>query len=50
MLTEKDIQDLSDALYAPELYISESNLQALYNRPKGEMVEFIKHNSWTCKN
>ena len=43
MLTEKDIQDLSDALYAPELYISESNLQALYNRPKGEMVEFIKH-------
>ncbi len=42
-LTEKDIQDLADALYAPELYISESNLQALYNRPKGEMVEFIKH-------
>jgi type I restriction enzyme, R subunit len=43
VLTEKDIQDLSDALYAPELYISEENLQSLYNKPKGEIVEFIKH-------
>jgi len=42
-LTEKDIQDLADALYAPELYISEENLQRIYNRPKGEVVEFIKN-------
>ena len=42
-LTEKDIQDLADALYAPELYISEENLQRIYSRPKGEVVEFIKH-------
>ena len=42
-LTEKDIQDLADALYSSELYISEETLQRIYNRPKGEMVEFIKH-------
>ena len=42
-LTEKDIQDLADALYSPELYISEEILQRVYNRPKGEVVEFIKH-------
>lgn len=42
-LTEKDIESLAEALYAPELFISEEILGRIYRRPKGEVVEFIKH-------
>ena len=34
---------MAEALNAPELFISEEILGRIYRRPKGEVVEFIKH-------
>ena len=42
-LIEKDIESLAEALNAPELFISEEILGRIYKRPKGEVIEFIKH-------
>jgi len=41
-LTSADLEQLEEALNAPELYITEENLKKIYQKP-GEMIGFMKH-------
>lgn len=42
-LTDDDVQALADALNRPDLYVSESVLQAVYERPEAHLIDFVSH-------
>ncbi len=42
MITENDLHKLEKTLNSPELFITEENLQKIYEKNKGTLTEFIK--------
>lgn len=42
-LDEADLQALSDALNAPDLFITEDTLRQVYERPDADLLTFLRH-------